>query len=263
MNDCNKKKPEYALTLIVPMYNESRRIAASLEHILEYIERRTDAVELLLVDDGSEDDTVPRVRALIERRPYARLILLRGNRGKGATVREGALAARGARIVYMDADLSVPLNHIADLERALDSGLDVVAGSRHTAGGAVLKRQPFKRELAGAVFRFLVRIIVSRRFRDTQCGFKGFTRKAARELFSRMTIERFSFDVELLFMALKMGYRVGEAPVSWYNNPDSTLTLTHDAPGMVKDLFRIRWNFFVGKYNIPLRDSENGSPDCH
>jgi len=254
MDSDQREEKRYALSIVIPMYNESRRIAASLARVFEYIESRPDALELVLVDDGSADGGAETAERMTAGRAYARLIRLERNRGKGAAVRAGALAARGARIVYMDADLSVPLEHVAALERALDGGLDVAVGSRHLPGGAVLKHQPLHRRVAGAVFRLLVRVLVTGRFSDTQCGFKAFTREAARELFPRVTIERFCFDVELLFLAQKLGLRVGEAPVRWFNEPDSTLTLRRDAPLMLADLFRIRWNYWKGRYDIKIKN---------
>jgi len=245
-------QPECHLSLIVPMYNESGRILNSLMNIMEYVEKLPWLTELILVNDGSKDDTAEKVSALIEGRSYARLIGYPENRGKGFAVREGMLASIGKYAVYLDADLSTPIEFVGDIVAALDRGVQVAAGSRHVHGAKVVKHQPWGRFIPGLIYRLFVRAVITRRFKDTQCGMKGFARETIQPLFSRLTVYRFSFDVELLFLSIKLGFRIEEIPVRWFNDPHSTLSLSSDAPRMFLDLLRIRWNYMSGKYNLPM-----------
>ncbi len=239
------------LSVVVPVYNEASRIPATLRQVLEYLKQRPENCEVVVVDDGSTDDTVEQVQAVCREAGNVRLLRHAKNQGKGAAVQTGMLAARGECLLFTDADLSTP---IAELERLLDplrDGYDIVIGSRALKREWVHPRQPWLREYAGRAFNVLVRRIAGLDFRDTQCGFKVFRRPAAQAIFSTQQIAGFGFDVEVLYLARKFGYRALEVPVHWANDPRSQVRLFRDAKHMFSDLLRIRWNDWRGKYRRP------------
>jgi len=214
-------RPQLDLSIVIPAYNESSRIVSTLKDILEFVQRREETCEVLVVDDGSTDDTVDVIAGLSQDAPLVRLLRNPGNRGKGYAVQNGMLHARGEYLLFSDADLSTP---IAELDRLLDplkSGFDVVLGSRALKPEWVSPRQPWSRQVARKIFNLLVGSLGGVDFRDTQCGFKAFRGKAGRATFSRQTIPGFGFDVEVLYLARKLGYRTLEVPVHWANDTRS------------------------------------------
>ena len=248
------------LSIIIPAFNEGRRLLATLETVDAFLGRQPYAAEVLVVNDCSSDDTGGVVRRMREGKIHLRLIEHPENRGKGAAVKTGVEAARGEFVLFSDADLSTPIEEVNNLMKwarggndghgaVVPGGFDVVMASRRLKGARLEKRQPIYREGSGRVFSIFVRLFVFGGFRDTQCGFKLFTREAAKAIFARQTIPGFGFDVEILFIALKkLGLKVKETPVVWRDHPDTRVHLLKDSLRMFTDLFLIRWRDGRGRY---------------
>lgn len=232
------------LSVVIPAYNEERRLPETLEVIQRYAADRFEVLEILVVDDGSTDGTFAVAGAFAStlRPPVSMRVLSNGrNLGKGASVRSGMLAASEPWILMTDADLSTPLDDLPALFAALaEDGADVALGSRALAGSRLEVRQPVYRELMGRTFNRLVQVLLLGGIRDTQCGFKLFTRGAAQAIFARAKVDRFAFDVEAVFLARKLGLEVAEVPVTWRNSPHSTVSPLRDSAQMFLDLVRIR-----------------------
>lgn len=241
------------ISVVVPAYNEARRIDSTLRKIVEYLARRGAAFEIVVVDDGSSDDTPGLVASASTRFPEAagriRLLDNGTNRGKGYSVRRGMLAAQGRWGLLCDADLSTPIEEFEKLERAVQSGpCEIAIGSRDIAGARVEIHQSALRERSGKLYNVMVRTLFGLPFRDTQCGFKLFDLSRCRDIFTRQRIEGFSFDVELLTIADRMGYRIQEVPVVWRHDAGSKVHFLRDGAKMVLDLLGIRWNAWRGRY---------------
>jgi len=235
------------LSLIIPAYKEATRIGASLEKIFAYFATAPYQVEILIVDDGSPDNSVEVIReALVKRTPDpkvdARLIELGINQGKGGAVRAGMLQAKGDIRIFTDADLSTPIHEVEKVIQAIEKeGFDVVVGSRALQGRKLVKvHQPVYREMMGRFFNMLVQVFVIRGIKDTQCGFKGFRGEIAEKLFSMQKVMGFSFDVEILYLAKKQGYKVKEVAVEWSNDERTTVGALSDSARMFLELLRIR-----------------------
>lgn len=239
------------LSVIVPAYNEEARLERPLVEARDYFRARGRSVELIAVDDGSRDGTSRLVQRLAEAMPELRLIRLPANRGKGYAVRTGVVNARGRRVLFADADGATPMAEVERLDAALDAGADVAIGSRGLESDEVRVRARLYRRVIGRSFHLLVQALTVRGIRDTQCGFKLFTARAAHDLFSRMRMNRFSFDVEVLLMAQVRGFRVDEVPVNWAHQPGSRVNLVTDSARMAADLFVIRGNLLRGVYDQP------------
>ena len=245
--------PSYSI--VIPAYNESERIAATLERIGAYArEQRWDA-EVLVVNDGSRDNTVEMVKGIAQSHPFIQVIENPGNRGKGYSVRNGMLRARGDILLFSDADLSSPIEESSKLFTAIAAGADVAIGSRWLRAELQTQRQPPLRQIYGRMFNVALRIVLGLSFRDTQCGFKAFRRDAARRIFALQKIERWGFDPEILFLARKLGYRTVEVPVRWAHSAGTRLHPLRDGMRMVFDIFHIRWNAITGKYAAPTDTS--------
>jgi dolichyl-phosphate beta-glucosyltransferase len=236
------------LSLIVPAYNEERRLPASLTTILEYLDGRPFSAEVLVVDDGSSDATTAVAEAPGDGR--VRVVRNPGNRGKGYTVRHGMREARGVVRIFTDADLSTPVEEVDAALRHHEAGFDVAIGSRSLARSSVEVRQPWYRQTMGRTFNVFVRTMLVRGFVDTQCGFKSFTREAADAVFSRARIDGFAFDVEILFLARRLGLRILEFPVRWLDDPDSRVDPVRHSLLMLRDLFRIQLAAMQGHYDL-------------
>jgi len=241
------------LSVVVPAYGEAGRIAGTIAALREAL---GDDTEIVVVDDGSTDDTA----AAAETAKADVVIRIPDNRGKGAAVRAGMLAAHGDVIVFTDADLSYPPAQIEVLRTELERGTDVVVGSRRHIGTRTLVRAGRLRELSGRVFNMFTRLVLPRKFGDTQCGLKGFRRDAARQIFTQSRIDRFAFDVEILWLAHHFGFSIKEVPVELDNAPGSTVRLASDALRMVRDLTRIRRWSASGVYG-PGADRDGGGPE--
>lgn len=234
------------LSIIIPAYNEERRLPGSLDQILAWMETVPYAVEVLIVENGSTDRTTEVAEAYAERHPQIRV--LHSPKGKGAAVRAGMLAGKGEYLFICDSDLSMP---IAEVEKFLPPqlvGYDVAIGSRE-APGAVRYNEPTYRHIMGRVFNWIVRLLAIPGFQDTQCGFKLFRRQTALSVFSRQRITGWTFDVEALYLALRDGARVAEVPIHWYFNPDSRVEPLRDTWHMFWDVLRIRFYDWKGLYN--------------
>jgi dolichyl-phosphate beta-glucosyltransferase len=233
------EEPE--LSLVFPAYNEAKRIASSLERAFEYLGSAYRTFELIVVDDGSSDDTLRVAQEALEGRTNARVLSLPENRGKGAAVRTGMLAARGDRILFSDTDLSSPIEEEAKLADALARGADVAIGTRAHPESNVAVAQGKLRQSMGRTFNVLLRLLGLTPFSDTQCGFKMFTREAAHSIFPVTRVHGFAFDVEILYLADRAGFRVVEVPVEWRNDPASRVNMVTDSARMILEALRIRW----------------------
>jgi glycosyltransferase involved in cell wall biosynthesis len=243
------------LSLIVPAYNEEARLGQSLQKLKAWQLALGELSEILVVDDGSRDRTAEVVRAAAGEFPNLRLLSNPGNRGKGYSVRHGMLAAKGEWLLFSDADLSTPLEEYGKLRAAaIEAGALGAIGSRALNRKLVGKHQPWTREAAGRAFNFVMRSLTGLPYADTQCGFKLFRRDAAREVFSRQTLDGFSFDVEILFIAKRLGLKVVEVPVRWFDAEGSKVTLRQGVKSF-EDLMHIRRQAAAGAYDQPSKRS--------
>ncbi len=227
------------LSVVIPAYNEEARLEPTLRAVIAYLEAEKPDFEIVVVDDGSSDGTAAVVREIASDEPRVRLVELGQNAGKGAAVRAGMLAAEGASVLFSDADLATPIEELTKLERAIADGADIAIASRAADGADIRVRQHPLRELMGRTFNVMVRLTGLGGLRDTQCGFKLFTRDAARDLFGRSEVDGFAFDVEILVLA-RGRYRVAEVPVVWRHIDESKVSPGSDAARMFLDLWRIR-----------------------
>lgn len=239
-----------SVSIVVPAYNEEKRLPATLFLVLSYLARKPwGFAEVLIVDDGSSDGTAAAGEQLARDHPMVRLLSNPGNRGKGYSVRHGVLEARGEWVLFTDADLSAPIEELDKLlAAAAAEGAAVAIGSRALNRSLIEVHQSFFRESAGRVFNLLMRLLIGLPFQDTQCGFKLFETRAAREMFRRQRLERFGFDVEVLYLARRLGYRVIEVPVRWSHTEGTKVSMFRDSLNMFLDLVRIRWNALRGRY---------------
>jgi dolichyl-phosphate beta-glucosyltransferase len=237
------------ISVVIPAFNEELRIAGTIQSVHDYLQKRYARYEIVVVDDGSTDATRAVVAASAKERNYIRLIRHAVNSGKGFAVKSGIFAASGNIIIMCDADLSTPIEESEKLLSYYEEGFDLVIGSRGLKESDIVVRQPWYRGRMGKIFNLLVRLLVIGDFRDTQCGFKMFRRDAARELFSRCRMNHFCFDVEILFMAKKHGFRIKEVPIRWINSPDSKVKVFKDSLRMLIDLVIIRVNSYRGFYS--------------
>jgi dolichyl-phosphate beta-glucosyltransferase len=237
------------LSVIIPAYNEERRLPNTLEAIGAYLHARSLRAEIIVVDDGSSDETAALVEKYQEKYPSLRLVSNGGNRGKGFSVRHGVLEARGEIALFTDADLSTPIEEADKLLAAInENGYDGSIGSRAVDRSLIGVHQSVVREQAGIFFNRLVRWIVGIGFSDTQCGFKAFRTEPARIIFEQQRIERFGFDPEILFLAKRNGLRVAEVPVRWSHDSGTKVNVAADGMRMFLDLLVIRWNAIRGLY---------------
>jgi dolichyl-phosphate beta-glucosyltransferase len=236
------------ISVVIPAYNEERRLGPTLKRVSAHLRKRRRRHEILVVDDGSSDGTAALVRGLTRRIPGLRLEGYGGNRGKGAAVRHGVEKAKGDLVLMTDADLSTPIEELDGLEAALRRGADIAIGSRALDRSRITVRQPLYRELGGKFFNRLVRLLTVGGIHDTQCGFKLFKSGPAKDLFRRQRVTRFGFDVEALYLARKLGYRVAELSVAWENSPETKVRPVRDGLRTFLDLALIRWYDFRGLY---------------
>ncbi len=246
-------EPTYSI--VIPAYNESARLGATLEKILAYVRAQGWDAEIIVVNDGSRDNTAEIVHTFAKNDSTLRLIENPGNRGKGYSVRNGMLNARGQILLFSDADLSSPIEEAPRLFQALEDGADIAIGSRWLRAETQTQRQPLHRQLFGRVFNLLLRITLGLQFKDTQCGFKAFKAPAAHAIFPAQKIERWGFDPEILFLARKFGFRVQEIPVAWGHSGDTRINPLVDGFRMFLEMLRIRWYDVTGKYS--------GGPTIH
>jgi glycosyltransferase involved in cell wall biosynthesis len=239
--------PKYSI--VIPAFNESARIPATLESVVAAIRANQWPAEVIVVNDGSTDSTARLVRDFALRAPEVRLLENPGNRGKGYSVRAGILNALGDIVMFTDADLSAPMDEASRLFAAIADGADIAIGSRWLESGRQTHRQPLYRQIFGRCFNAVCRMVMRLPFADTQCGFKAFTRSAAQTVFQLQTIERWGFDPEILFIAIKRGFRVVEVPVSWAHDERTRMSYLRDGLQMLKELAIVRWNALMGRYS--------------
>jgi dolichyl-phosphate beta-glucosyltransferase len=239
--------PQYSI--VIPAYNEAARIAGALESVLGCIRSRGWFAEVVVVNDGSRDQTADIVREFAAGAPEVRLLENPGNRGKGYSVRHGLLESFGEIVMFTDADLSAPIEEAEGLFAALRDGADIAIGSRWLERTRQTIRQPLYRQFFGRCFNAVTRAIMGLPYADTQCGFKAFTRAAAQTVFQLETIERWGFDPEILFIARKRGFKVVEVPVSWAHDERTRISYLKDGIRMIQDIAIVRWNAMLGRYN--------------
>ncbi|MBZ9569364.1 glycosyltransferase family 2 protein [Patescibacteria group bacterium] len=245
----SERAPVY-LSVIIPAYNEEERLPETLREIDKYLKTKDYESEIIVVSDGSTDRTVEVVKNLMPEIKNLRLIEFEKKRGKGFGVRQGMLKASGKYRVFTDADNSTSIDQIEKMWPEFESGFDIVIGSRDIKGAVIAVPQTWFRRRLGDIFNLISQVISGLLgIWDTQCGFKGFTKKAAEDIFSKATIDRFAFDVEVLILAKKLGYKFKEIPVVWINDPGSKVKF-RSMVEMLIDVFKIRLNFIKNIYKI-------------
>lgn len=247
------------LSIVIPAYNEAKRLPRTLDRVYDWVQRKRATtgleIEIVVVDDGSKDDTAQVAAECASRIGGLRLIKNERNRGKGYSVRHGMREARGRIAIFTDADLSAPIEEADKLMTALEEA-DVAIGSRAVDRRMIEIHQSAAREMAGRIFNGFVRLMTGVRFLDTQCGFKAFRMKRARIIFDQQRIEDFGFDPELLFLARRHGLTAVEVPVRWAHDPGSKVHMGRDSLLMFWDLVKVRWNWLRGRY--PRRRQPSG-----
>ncbi len=243
----NPESPE--LSIVIPAFNEEKRLPATLERIANYIDMSGRTTEVIVVDDGSTDRTAEVAELFRGRIADLRVVSNGRNRGKGYSVRNGSLEARGEVVLFTDADLSAPIEE-ADKLLAKMGEFDVAIGSRAMNRRLIEVHESKFREFAGIVFNRIVRLILRLPFVDTQCGFKAFRRKKCRIIFEQQTIERFGFDPELLYLARHHGLKIAEVAVRWAHSPATKVNMMRDSVQMFLDVLVIRWNALLGRYRV-------------
>jgi glycosyltransferase involved in cell wall biosynthesis/multidrug transporter EmrE-like cation transporter len=232
-----------SLTVIVPVFNEEKRLAASARQLSAWLSRHAGSHELVFVDDGSTDSTPRMLAGLAGKIRHLRVLTLPRNRGKGAAVREGLRTARGHAVLFMDVDLSTAPSQIPLALRQLRAGCDIAIGSRAMKGSRLPVPQPLLRRLSGRIFNSAVRVLLGLPYADTQCGFKAMTRKTARLMARALRLDGFDFDVELLLLARRFRLRVSEFPITWNDRAHSTVRLMAHSLRMFSTLFSLRKKF--------------------
>jgi dolichyl-phosphate beta-glucosyltransferase len=254
----NWVNPDYSI--VIPAFNEKARIGQTLERVLECVHGHGWNAEVLVVNDGSRDNTAAIVEGFAAQDPIVRLINNPSNRGKGYSVRNGMLQATGAIVMFTDADLSSPMEEAELLFAAIREGADIAIGSRWLEVKRQTLRQPLYRRFFGRCFNAVTRMVMALPFADTQCGFKAFTREAARTVFQLQRIERWGFDPEILFIAIKRGYSIREVPVTWGHDERSRMSYLKDGLKMLEELVYVRWNALTGVYSKPVKELEPPVP---
>ena len=230
------------VSVVIPAYNEEKRLAGAIQEGVAYFQRREERFEIIVVDDGSQDGTARMARALTVIYPMVRLISLSPNCGKGAAVKAGVLSAHGRYVVFMDADLSIPIVELDKLLERLEGGLsDIAIGSRSVEGAEIAVPQKWTRRITGRIFGLVTKCVALRGIADTQCGFKSMTRDAAQKIFPGVTSPTAIFDVEMLMIATREGFRISEVPVKCSHDPETHIPLNiRYAVRMFLELLRIR-----------------------
>jgi len=234
------------LSIIIPALNEELRLPPSLEKIDSFLQTQNYSAEVIVVDNGSKDRTAEIVQAYAATHPYVRLIQLK-ERGKGRAVKAGMLAAHGDYRFICDTDLSMPIEEVVKFLPPAVGDYDISIATREGKGAQRIG-EPEYRHLMGRVNNLIIKAMAIREFEDTQCGFKMFNRRSAEDLFSVQQMNGIGFDVEILFIALKRGYKIREVPITWYFDPDSRMRLVQDSLNMLREIWQIRQNWRKGVY---------------
>lgn len=229
-----------SLSIIIPAFNESQRLQFTLKTIIQYCESKFD-YEIIVVDDGSIDSTFDSIKGIIKNNQRIKYLTNEKNYGKGYSIKKGMLIANKEYLLFSDADLSTPIEEVEKLIYWLEKGYDIAIGSRGLKESKILVKQPFYRRIIGKIFNLLVKFLELSEFYDTQCGFKLFKKEIAFEIFTKVKINHFAFDVEILYIAKKNGYSIKEIPVQWKNSPFSKINPLLDSLKMFSDLFKIKF----------------------
>ncbi len=235
------------ISIVIPAYNEEERIVNGIREVQKYLAKKPWEHEIIVVDDGSKDKTAALVKEMMQKDKRVKLFRNVPNRGKGYSVRRGMLAAKGDYVLFTDADMSTPMRELDEFLKHM-AEYDIAIGSRNLAQSRIMIKQPKFRQMLGKTFPFIVRTLLRLPIKDTQCGFKLFSRKAANDVFSRQRLERFAFDAEVLFIALRLGLRIKELPVEWTNDPRSKVRVFRDSFRMLRDVVRVWRNAAAGRY---------------
>lgn len=251
------ESPKYSI--VIPAYNEGERLGATLDKVLAFVHQQQWSAEVVVVNDGSRDNTADLVRAYAAKDPIVRLVENPGNRGKGYSVRHGVVSAYGEYVLFSDADLSSPIYEAPKLFAPLERGeAQIAIGSRWKDASLQTERQPLKRQLLGRAFNLALRVVLGLQYKDTQCGFKAFTREAAQAIFPLMQIDRWGFDPEILFLANKMKLHVAEVPVEWAHDERSKINPVKDGIRMLGEMVKVRMNAVEGKYAVAPKSGAPG-----
>lgn len=247
------------ISIVIPAYNEGARIESALRRVLACVNERGWDAEVLVVDDGSTDDTAEIVQTWMKEHGQLQLFENPGNRGKGYSVRNGLLQAAGEIVMFTDADLSAPIEEAERLFAAIEAGADVAIGSRWLDKQRQTKHQPMYRRFFGRCYNALTRLVMGLPYKDTQCGFKAFRRGAAQCIFPLQTIERWGFDPEILFIAQKLDFKIIEVPVTWGHDERSRISYLRDGSQMLKEMVEIRSNSMRGRYDRAIANMKDTS----
>jgi len=235
------------LSVVIPAYNEEKRLPPTLKEVVEYLKKQNFSWEVLVVNDGSSDNTAKVVAEFAQSHPNVRLIDNKTNQGKGAVVKQGMLEAKGEWRLFMDADNSTPISEVEELWPFIKD-YEVIIGSRYVQGSKITEKQPFIRRFISRAGNILIQLLILPGIQDTQCGFKMFSQKATETVFPKQRFMRWSFDMEILAIAKRAGFKIKEVPVVWRNAPQSKLKAVKAALRTLKDLLLIKWNLLTGKY---------------
>ncbi len=248
-------------SIVIPAYNEGRRIGRTLEKLLAYVADHAWDAEIIIVNDGSRDNTVDIIRRYAEKSPALKLVENPGNRGKGYSVRNGMSHAQGDVMLFSDADLSAPIEESGKLFEQIHSGADVAIGSRWLRPELQTQKQSLHRQIFGRVFNLALRVVLGLRFKDTQCGFKAFSRRAVDSIFPLQRIERWGFDPEVIFLAERNGLKVVEVPVQWAHERGGSIHPVRDGLRMLLEIFKVRWYWITGKYRKATHTSSSATSE--
>jgi len=235
------------LSIIIPAYNEEKRLPYTLEQIFSFLKEQSYAAEVLVIENGSQDRTFEIASEFVKRYPNL-FVFQEKQKGKGNAVRHGMLKAQGEYRLMCDADLSMPVDEVIRFLPPQLTGVDIAIGSRE-APGAVRYNEPEFRHLGGRLINLAIRILILPGLQDTQCGFKCFHSKAVEKIFPYQSISGWSFDIEILYIARKYGYKIAEVPIDWYFDPETKLRAVKDALRMLREIFLIHWNNLRGLYD--------------
>jgi len=233
------------LSIIIPAYNEEKRLPDTLEQVFDFLKKQSFTSEVIVVENGSTDKTFEIAQGFMEQ--YNNLCVIQSERGKGAAVRRGMLEAKGIYRFMCDADLSMPVEEITKFIPPAVNNFDITIASRE-ANGAVRYNEPPYRHLGGRAINFLIQLFILPGLNDTQCGFKCFSAKVADDIFALQTLNGWSFDIEMLYVARRHQYKILEIPIHWVHHPETKVNAVRDAIRMIQDIFRIRVNALRGMY---------------
>ncbi|HLC85534.1 MAG TPA: dolichyl-phosphate beta-glucosyltransferase [Candidatus Nanoarchaeia archaeon] len=239
------KKKAQTVSIVIPAYNEEARIGTTMKEVLSWIDQQDLDVDIIVIDDGSKDQTVEKARQIADKR--VSVVSYHPNQGKGFAIKTGVKHATKDLVLFLDADHSIPISHLNEFISQLKDA-QVVIGSKALKSTEKIKKQKPHREILGRCFNLLVRIITGLRFKDTQCGFKLFTKEAAKRIFANVRVRRFSFDVEALYLAKKFGFKVKEMPITLTERETSRVSIVFDSLSMLKDVLLIRLRDIAGLY---------------